>query len=144
MTNTSRPFFHLCKGLDITVPKCKNEWCALILNCGDSQSCPHSGDQPKQWITNPCKCKTNLLSQLIIYAWMYITPTWMPFNYWRCRFLEGQGRSVSGNSAHRGGTNRTKQNNSSTTMITSHQSDVLQSTISCCQNKSSGGRVCGQ
>ena len=48
---------NLCKSLDITVPKCKNEWCALILNCGDRQSCPHSGGQPKQWITIPCKCK---------------------------------------------------------------------------------------
>ena len=52
---------NLCKSLDITVPKCKNEWCALILNCGDSQSCPHSGGQPKQWITIPCKCKKNLI-----------------------------------------------------------------------------------
>ena len=50
---------NLCKSLDITVPKCKNEWCALILNCGDSQSCPHSGGQAKQWITIPCKCNKN-------------------------------------------------------------------------------------
>ena len=48
---------NLCKSLDITVPKCKNAWSALILNCGDSQSCPHSGGQPKQWIMIPCKCK---------------------------------------------------------------------------------------